>query len=202
MLPAGLSYSVNNSTTGLLITAAGYSHKLLTLLDAVLDKLASFTVQEDRFQVTSQQPSSGCDCACSSRAAPLPCTSLFDLCALMRFNKALLLVAGLRDCWRLQVQRERVAKEYANLRQQQPYERALYDQEMALELRRWHVSEYEAVVGDLSPADLQARRCSLHTQHRRLWSEQISLVTAYCVSMTIAGMCAEQAAFKTPYRRL
>ena len=57
------------------------------------------------------------------------------------------------------MQREHVAKEYANLRQQQPYERALYDQEMALELRRWHVSEYEAVVGDLSPSDLQARRC-------------------------------------------
>ena len=54
-----------------------------------------------------------------------------------------------------------MAREYANLRLQQPYERALYDQEMALQTRRWHVSEYEAVVGDLRPDHLRARVCPL-----------------------------------------
>ena len=69
------------------------------------------------------------------------------------------------DCWNqnpklaacaVQVQREAAGREYANLRLQQPYERALYDQEMALQMRRWHVSEYEAVVADLTPERLKA----------------------------------------------
>jgi hypothetical protein len=54
-----------------------------------------------------------------------------------------------------QVQREAAAREYANLRLQQPYERALYDQEMALQTRRWHMSEYQAVVADLKPDHLR-----------------------------------------------
>ena len=58
-----------------------------------------------------------------------------------------------------QVQREAAAREYANLRLQQPYERALYDQEMALQTRRWHVSEYEAVVADLTPDQLRVCLC-------------------------------------------
>ena len=41
------------------------------------------------------------------------------------------------------------------MRLQQPYERALYDQDLALQTRRWHVSEYEAVIGDLRPEDLR-----------------------------------------------
>ncbi len=56
-----------------------------------------------------------------------------------------------------QVQREAAARDYANLRLQQPYERALYDQDLALQTRRWHISEYEAVIGDLRPEDLRAR---------------------------------------------
>lgn len=48
---AGLSYSVNNTTTGILITAAGYSHKLPVLIEAVLDAIVSFEPQESRFQV-------------------------------------------------------------------------------------------------------------------------------------------------------
>lgn len=50
-----------------------------------------------------------------------------------------------------------MAKEYANLKQQQPYERGLYNQEMTLEMRRWHVSEYEAVIGGLQLPDLKVR---------------------------------------------
>ena len=57
----------------------------------------------------------------------------------------------------MQVQREAAARDYANLRLQQPYERALYDQDLSLQTRRWHVSEYEAIIGDLQPDDLRAR---------------------------------------------
>ena len=47
----GLSYSVNNTTTGILITAAGYSHKLSVLVDALLDAVVAFKPLESRFQV-------------------------------------------------------------------------------------------------------------------------------------------------------
>ncbi len=65
--------------------------------------------------------------------------------------------ASAGPCALEQVQREAAARDYANLRLQQAYERALYDQDLALQTRRWHVSEYEAVVGDLRPDDLRVR---------------------------------------------
>ena len=42
---------MSNTTTGFRITVSGYSHKLLTLLSAVLDKVVAFEVLDDRFEV-------------------------------------------------------------------------------------------------------------------------------------------------------
>lgn len=55
--------------------------------------------------------------------------------------------------WR-QVQKEAVAKEYANARYQQPYQTAMYETAVLLEAQRWHTHEYEAVIGKLQPGDL------------------------------------------------
>ena len=47
----GLRYGVSNTTTGFRITVSGYSHKLLTLLNEVLEKVVAFEVLDDRFEV-------------------------------------------------------------------------------------------------------------------------------------------------------
>ncbi len=45
---AGLSYSVYNTQAGVVVSVAGYSHKLLVLLDEVLRRVAHFKVKEER----------------------------------------------------------------------------------------------------------------------------------------------------------
>jgi insulysin len=55
----------------------------------------------------------------------------------------------------MQVQQEAVAKEYANMRYQQPYQLAMFEASVALEAQRWHVREYAAVIEDLTAADLE-----------------------------------------------
>jgi insulysin len=47
----GLQYGVSNTTTGFRVTVSGYSHKLLTLLGVVLEKIVGFEVLDDRFEV-------------------------------------------------------------------------------------------------------------------------------------------------------
>ncbi|EIE20423.1 hypothetical protein COCSUDRAFT_30601 [Coccomyxa subellipsoidea C-169] len=101
---AGLSWGLNSTTTGFLVSFFGYSHKLMELVCQVLHKVGTFAVEDDRFLV----------------------------------------------------QKEALAKEYANARYQQPYQTAMYETAVALEARRWHTNEYEAVIGDLQPSDLTA----------------------------------------------
>ena len=52
------------------------------------------------------------------------------------------------------------AKRYANTAFQQPYDRAVYTADVLLEARRWHTSEYEAVVGGLGADNLTVRTCN------------------------------------------
>ncbi|BDA50691.1 Insulin-degrading enzyme [Coccomyxa sp. Obi] len=101
---AGLSWGLNATKSGFLVSFFGYSHKLMELVRQVLDRIGSFEVQHDRFQV----------------------------------------------------QKEAVAKEYANARYQQPYQTAMYETAVLFEAQRWHTNEYEAVIGDLQPVDLTA----------------------------------------------
>lgn len=61
----------------------------------------------------------------------------------------------------LQVQKEALSKEYANVRYQQPYHTAMYEAAIVLEARRWHTKEYEAVIGGLQPADLRVHSLAL-----------------------------------------
>ena len=87
------------------------------------------------------------------------------------------------------MQKEAAAREYANLRLQQPYERALYDQDLALQTRRWHVSEYETVVGDLQSEDLRARftLCLCPSAPPRLLIRQRACRQYICAAPLVSG---------------
>ncbi len=61
-----------------------------------------------------------------------------------------------------QVQKEAVAREYANARYQQPYQTAMYETAVLLEAQRWHTHEYEAVIGQLQPVDLTVGHTICH----------------------------------------
>lgn len=52
---AGLGYVVHNSLSGFTVVVSGYNHKLLTLLGAILAKLAGFSVREDRYAVVLEE---------------------------------------------------------------------------------------------------------------------------------------------------
>ncbi|CAK0787227.1 hypothetical protein CVIRNUC_010443 [Coccomyxa viridis] len=57
---------------------------------------------------------------------------------------------------RFMIQKEAAAKQYANMRYDQPYQAALFEMKVLLEAQRWHTDEYEAVIGGLDPGDLAA----------------------------------------------
>ncbi len=60
----------------------------------------------------------------------------------------------------MQIVREALTKDFAAmLENDQPYERALYSTSQLLEARKWHVSQYLAVLPALQPQDLQVCAC-------------------------------------------
>ena len=63
----------------------------------------------------------------------------------------------------LQVQREAVSREYANMRYEQPYQTAIYTSSLLHELRKWHVSEYQAVIDDLTPDHVTVKFSYIHS---------------------------------------
>ncbi|PSC73920.1 Zinc-peroxisomal [Micractinium conductrix] len=57
---------------------------------------------------------------------------------------------------RFAVVKEKKAKDWQNMKFDQPYQIALYSLSVLLEARRWHVSDYEAVLPGVTPEQLQA----------------------------------------------
>lgn len=51
---AGLYYGINHTDSGFQVTMVGYNHKLRTLLETVVDKIAKFKVNPDRFPVIKE----------------------------------------------------------------------------------------------------------------------------------------------------
>ncbi|KAJ4824099.1 Insulin-degrading enzyme-like 1, peroxisomal [Turnera subulata] len=51
---AGLYYGINNTNSGFEVTVIGYNDKLRILLEAVIDKIAKFKVNPDRFYVIKE----------------------------------------------------------------------------------------------------------------------------------------------------
>lgn len=51
---AGLYYGVNNTDYGFQVTVLGYNHKLKTLLETVIERIANFEVKPDRFSVIKE----------------------------------------------------------------------------------------------------------------------------------------------------
>ena len=65
-------------------------------------------------------------------------------------------LAGEISSERFDVVKEKMAKEYANMRFEQPYQVALYEVSLATEAKRWHVSDYAAVLPQLTCETLTA----------------------------------------------
>ena len=54
------------------------------------------------------------------------------------------------------MQKDALQKDYRNVRYEQPYQTAIYNQSMVFEAKRWHVSSYEEAILDLEPSQLRA----------------------------------------------
>eukprot|EP00959_Pyramimonas_sp_CCMP1952_P351003 7353317-Pyramimonas_sp.AAC.1 len=79
---AGLDYSIMNTKHGYQITVAGYSHKLMTLLQRVLDAIVAFKVDPDRFssvkeKVAKDYKNVRCVASLASWSYPTSSTSRF-----------------------------------------------------------------------------------------------------------------------------
>ena len=65
-----------------------------------------------------------------------------------------------------QVQKDALQRDYSNIKYEQPYQTAMYNQSVLCEAKRWHVHSYEEAITDLTPKDLQVTpppcdRCQL-----------------------------------------
>ena len=56
--------------------------------------------------------------------------------------------------WLAQVQKDALQKDYSNIKYEQPYQTAMYNQSLLFEAKRWHVHSYEEALVDLSPQHL------------------------------------------------
>ncbi|CAD7703211.1 unnamed protein product [Ostreobium quekettii] len=52
---AGLSYGICATSVGIRVTATGYTHKLMTLVDMILDHMLGLEIKESRFQIVHEQ---------------------------------------------------------------------------------------------------------------------------------------------------
>jgi insulysin len=57
---------------------------------------------------------------------------------------------------RFEVVKEKKAKDFANMKYDQPYQVALYSLGVALEARRWHIADYEQVLPGITAEHVQA----------------------------------------------
>ena len=55
----------------------------------------------------------------------------------------------------VQVQKDALQKDYSNIKYEQPYQTAMYNQSLLFEVKRWHVHSYEEALLDLTPKHLQ-----------------------------------------------
>lgn len=73
---------------------------------------------------------------------------------------------------RFLVVKEKLGKDYLNMKFEQPYQVAMYELSVAMEARRWHVNDYETVLPSVSVEDLQAYVPILFSQCK---------IEAYCI---------------------
>ena len=57
-------------------------------------------------------------------------------------------------CYAWQVQKDALQRDYSNIKYEQPYQTAMYNQSVLCEAKRWHVHSYEEAIIDLTPKDL------------------------------------------------
>nr|PNR46368.1 hypothetical protein PHYPA_013487 [Physcomitrium patens] len=52
---AGLNYGIVTTATGFQVSASGYHHKLIALVEKIIDKVVNFEVEEERFSVIKEK---------------------------------------------------------------------------------------------------------------------------------------------------
>lgn len=63
----------------------------------------------------------------------------------------------------IQVQKEALQKDYSNIKYEQPYQTAMYNQSVLFEAKRWHVHSYEEALTDLTSQHLKVFLAMLPT---------------------------------------
>ena len=53
------------------------------------------------------------------------------------------------------MQKDALQKDYSNVKYEQPYNTAIYNQSILFEAKRWHIHSYEEALVDLKPQHLQ-----------------------------------------------
>lgn len=129
----------------------------MELAKHVLLRLVTFELDAERFKVSEFSPPVQPNSAASMNSHTETVSSIIGDCAPDPRKAALLLHASVGDS--MQVQKEAVSREYANLRYEQPYQTAIYHSSILLEHKRWHFTEYEAVAPTLHLSDLSVSPC-------------------------------------------
>lgn len=79
------------------------------------------------------------------------------------------------------MQKDTLQKDYRNVKYEQPYQTAIYNQSMLSEAKRWHVSSYEEAISDLQASQLRAfmprllHRCGMECYVTGNYSKQEAL---------------------------
>lgn len=63
----------------------------------------------------------------------------------------------------LQVQKDALKRDYSNIKYEQPYQTAMYNQSILFEAKRWHVHSYQAALKDLTSDHLKVLLCIVFT---------------------------------------
>ena len=85
------------------------------------------------------------------------------------------------------MQKDALQKDYSNIKYEQPYQTAMYNQSVLSEAKRWHVHSYEEVIPDLIPQDLQVtpQHCPSNAPLLLIRYNSAALQTQHCCPFAI-----------------
>eukprot|EP00884_Botryococcus_braunii_P023676 jgi/Botrbrau1/9993/Bobra.0012s0082.1 len=150
---------------------------------AVLSKLACTLLTEHLNSITYEAELAGLSFTLSNSIHGLGLlikgySDKLDVLALLLLKE---LVAQPPNLDRFEVMKEKVKKEYLNTRYDQPYQQALYGLNVLLEVQRWHIDDYLAVIDGLQAEDLQA----LYRQMRKRMFVEVYMTGNYTAERTL-----------------
>jgi len=149
---AGLSYSVYYTQRGWHVGARGYNHRLLSLVEVILDCAGRADLETNERAVYPDADlsttalgggSSGSSSSSSSSISSSPTTTTHRIAEAVFDEKRFALV------------KEAFTREAANVIFQQPYSWGTYRRELALSPRRWSIEEFSAVLPSITSSDVR-----------------------------------------------